>query len=41
MTATKSVRERDRLAPVRFLFENWVENLKYLFIPYENITVDE
>lgn len=39
--ASSSRRERDRFAPIRFLFEKWVDNLHFLFTPYENITVDE
>lgn len=36
-----SQRERDRFAPIRYLFEKWIDNMQYLFVPYENITVDE
>src|SRR5678815_193708 len=32
---------RDRLAPIRDVFESWVATLSQSFIPYENVTVDE
>lgn len=32
---------RDRLSPIRDIFESWVVTLSQSFIPYENVTVDE
>jgi len=34
-------RERDKLAPIRNLWDKWETNLRRLFHPYENVTVDE
>jgi len=39
---TRSVRRStDRLAPIREMFDMWVETLSKSFVPYENVTVDE
>ena len=34
-------RNKDRLAPIRDIFDLWVETFSKCFIPYENLTVDE
>lgn len=34
-------RINDKLAPIRDLVDKWVNNLPYLFTPYENVTIDE
>ena len=34
-------RDKDRLAPIREIFDLWVETLSKCFRPYENLTVDE
>jgi len=34
-------RERDKLALIRYLWNKWEANLRRLFHPYENLTVDE
>jgi hypothetical protein len=34
-------RARDRLAPIRDVFDAWVKTLPRSFIPYENVTIDE
>jgi len=39
---TRSARRRnDRLAPIRDVFDLWVETLSKSFVPYENVTIDE
>jgi hypothetical protein len=39
---TRSVRRRnDRLAPIRDVFDLWVETLSKSFVPYSNVTIDE
>lgn len=32
---------RDKLAPIRVFYEKWTDNLQYLYVPKENVTVDE
>ena len=32
---------RDKLCPIRDLYNKWVENLPLLYVPNENITIDE
>lgn len=34
-------RERDKLAPIRTVFDKWANNLKVMYSPYANVTVDE
>lgn len=34
-------RQTDKFAPIRDLFYKWVENLAYIYVPLENVTVDE
>jgi hypothetical protein len=39
---SRSVRcDRDKLAPIRDVFDIWVNSLSASFIPYENVTIDE
>ena len=32
---------RDKLAPIRQLWDKWESNIRRMFHPYENITIDE
>ena len=34
-------RARDKLAPIRDVFDAWVTTLSKSFIPYDNVTIDE
>lgn len=40
--ATRSERIKiDRLAPIRIIFEQFVKNSQDVYLPYENLTLDE